>query len=107
MSSVSINLIRRAVARNGYEISQHAERERRNDSLSLADIENAIRTGEVVEEYPDDPRGASCLVFGWAEDGRPVHLVIGFLPCEWVRVITVYVPDPMKWESDWKTRKKG
>ncbi len=104
---MDINLIRRAVALNRYEISQHAERERRNDGLSLADIENAVRIGEVIEDYPDDPRGASCLVFGWARDGRPVHLVIGFLPHEWIRVITVYVPDPMKWESDWKTRKKG
>lgn len=71
---MDINLIRRAVALNRYEISQHAERERRNDGLSLADIENAVRIGEVIEEYPDDLRGASCLVFGWARDGSPVHL---------------------------------
>ena len=104
---VDINFIRRAVASDRYEISQHAERERRNDGLSLEDIESAVRTGEVIEEYPDDPRGASCLVFGRACDGRPVHLVVGFLLYGWVRVITVYVPDPTKWESDWKTRKKG
>jgi hypothetical protein len=36
-----------------------------------------------------------------------MHLVIGFLPREWARIITVYVPDPTKWEADWKTRKKG
>lgn len=107
MLSVNINLIREAVAANRYEVSQHAERERRNDGLSFSDIEHTIQTGEVIEDYPDDPRGASCLVFGRAQDGRPVHLVIGFLPREWVRVITVYVPDPVKWEADWRTRKKG
>lgn len=63
---MGIEFIRRAVALNRYEISQHAERERRNDGLSLADIENAVRIGEVIEEYPDDPRGARCLVFGRA-----------------------------------------
>lgn len=104
---MDINFIRRVVASNRYEISQHAERERRNDGLSLADIEHAVQTGEIIEAYPDDPRGASCLVFGRARDGRPMHLVIGFLPREWARIITVYVPDPTKWEADWKTRKKG
>lgn len=103
---MDISLIVRAVASDRYEISQHAEKERRNDGLSLADIENAIRTGRIIEGYPNDPRGASCLVFGWACDGRPVHLVVGFLPDEWVRIITVYVPDPEKWELDWETRKR-
>lgn len=65
---MDINLIRRAVASDRYEISQHAERERRNDGLSLADIENAVQTGKVIEDYPDDPRGSSCLV--WYSDGR-------------------------------------
>jgi len=84
----------------------HAERERRNDGLSLADIENAVRTGKVIEDYPDDPRGSSCLVFGRARDGRPVHLVVGFLPRGWVRIVTVYVPNAEKWEPDWETRKR-
>lgn len=104
---MDINLIRQAVILGRYEVSQHAERERRNDGLNLADIKNSVQVGGVIEEYPDDPRGASCLVSGRARDGRPVHLVIGFLPREWIRIITVYVPDPKKWESDWKTRKKG
>ena len=103
---MDINLIRRAVASDRYEISHHAERERRNDGLSLADIENAVRTGKVIEDYPDDPRGSSCLVFGRARDGRPVHLVVGFLPRGWVRIVTVYVPNPEKWEPDWETRKR-
>ena len=104
---MDVEIIRRAVASERYEISQHAERERRHDGLTLADLENAIRTGEIIEAYPDDPRGASCLVFGWAHDGRPVHVVVGFLAHGWVRIITVYVPDPARWESDWKTRKRG
>ncbi|MEW6173021.1 MAG: DUF4258 domain-containing protein [Bacillota bacterium] len=104
---MDIKFIRQAVSLERYEISQHAERERRNDGLNLADIENAVRTGEVIEDYPDDQRGASCLVFGWAHDGRPVHLVVGFLLREWIRIITVYVPNPVKWEPDWKTRKRG
>ena len=70
------------------------------------DLESAIQTGEIIEDYPDDPRGPSCVVFGLASDGRPVHLVIGLLPGGWVRFITVYVPDPARWEPGWKTRRR-
>lgn len=103
---MDINLIRQTVASEKYEASQHAEIGRRNDGLSLVDTERAVETGDTIEAYPDDPRGASCLVLGWARDGRPGHLVVGFLPRGWVRIITVYVPDPAKWEPGWKTRKK-
>ena len=105
--SMDISFIRQAVASNRYEISQHADKERRNDDLSFADIENAIETGKIIELYPNDPRGPSCLVFGRARDGRPIHLAIGFLPCNWVRIITVYIPDPEGWGCDWATRRRG
>ncbi|WP_231967983.1 DUF4258 domain-containing protein [Thermanaeromonas toyohensis] len=31
-----------------------------------------------MEEYPEDPRGASCLVLGRTPDGKPLHVVCGF-----------------------------
>ncbi len=103
---MDIEAIHIAIILNWYEISQHAERERHNDYLMLADLENAVLTGEIIEMYPDDPRGASCLISGKTADRSPVHIVIGFLPKGWIRFITVYVPDPNKWEPDWKTRIK-
>ncbi|HHY93587.1 MAG TPA: DUF4258 domain-containing protein [Firmicutes bacterium] len=104
-SSVSMEHLRAAARHELYEISRHAERERQNDDLSLAAVEHVLFSGEVIESYPDDPRGPSCLLCGLAPDGRPVHVVVGFLPTGWIRVITVYVPSPDKWEQDWKTRK--
>lgn len=99
---LDISLIRKALQEECYEISQHAEQERRNDGLSLADVENAVCAGEIIEPYPNDPRGPSCLVYGLAVDGRPVHVVVGILLTGWVRVITVYVPNREHWEDDWK-----
>ncbi|TDA69731.1 MAG: DUF4258 domain-containing protein [Clostridia bacterium] len=87
-------------------MSRHAERERLNDNLTVNDLEDAIASGEVIESYPDDPRGPSCLVCGFTSGGLPAHIVVGFLPSGWVRIITVYVPDPDEWEPDWKTRKR-
>lgn len=103
---MDIEEIVKAIALELYEISQHAERERKNDDLLIADLENAVLTGEIIEDYPTDPRGASCLVSGKSMDGKPVHLVITCLPNDYVRIITVYIPDPVKWEADWKSRKE-
>ena len=75
---MDISSIRKAVLREQYEISHHAEQERRNDNLFIEDMEAAILDGEIIESYPDDPRGPSCLVFGHSNTGRPVHVVVGF-----------------------------
>ena len=46
-----------------YEITFHAQQERLEEDLDLIQIEAAIiEHGELLEEYPDDPRGESCLV---------------------------------------------
>ncbi|MDZ4341552.1 MAG: DUF4258 domain-containing protein [Candidatus Binatia bacterium] len=74
--------------------------------MSLADIEAAILKGEVLEDYPDDPRGESCLILGYAE-ARPIHVVCGYTSTRSIRVITVYLPKPPKWEDERTRRRKG
>ncbi|MBI1748047.1 MAG: DUF4258 domain-containing protein [Acidobacteria bacterium] len=32
--------------------------------IGAEDIEEAIRNGVIIEDYPDDPRGPSCLILG-------------------------------------------
>ena len=29
----------------------------------------------MVEDYPDDSRGHSCLMLGFGKGGRPIHVV--------------------------------
>ncbi len=53
----------------------------------------------IVEKYPDDPRGESCLVLGYTPEGKAVHVV-----CEKNRnghliLITVYIPSMPKWKD--------
>lgn len=61
----------------------------------MASVRQAVLAGEMIEDFPDDPRGHSCLVLGWT-GGKPVHVVCGMTEDEAV-FITVYVPDPAKW----------
>ena len=42
--------------------------------ITPADVRTVIEAGEIIENYPDDVRGLSCLMLGFAKR-RPVHVV--------------------------------
>lgn len=102
---MDIDQIKDKIAQGRYTIAFTHTEKLRQRRIRLADIEQAAETGIIIEEYPTDPRGASCLVFGLA-GARPLHLVCGRLEAEEILIITAYEPDPTEWEHDWKTRKK-
>lgn len=98
--------IRGQIKRDNYEFSIHAEREREDEHILVEELEQSVASGELLEEYPDDPRGHSCLILGFAEDGRAIHSIWGLLPDGRGRVITVYLPLPPRW-IDPRTRRRG
>lgn len=95
--------IREKVRREEYEISFHAEKERYAEDIAIHEIETAIYNGEILEDYPNDPRGPSCLVLGYSQN-RSMHIVCGYTSTKWLRIITVYIPKLPKW-SDERTRR--
>ncbi|HEY8692656.1 MAG TPA: DUF4258 domain-containing protein, partial [Chloroflexota bacterium] len=62
-----------------------------------------LADGEILEDYPEDPRGPSALVLGHASAKRPLHVVCAFDPSGTLLVITVYEPEPPNW-LDERTR---
>ena len=69
-------------------------------------IESAIKSGRIIEDYPDDSPLPSSLILGTIGD-NPVHLVVAFDKDNgYCIIITVYSPDSTEWEIDWKTRRK-
>jgi hypothetical protein len=90
--------IKALVRQRRYKTSHHAEVERESETITIDDIKTAILNGELLEDYPNDPRGHSCLMLGTAEDGRPLHIVLTILTqVEEVLIITIYVPTLPKW----------
>ena len=65
------------------------------DSVSAAD--EAINNGEIIEDYPDDKYGPSCLIFGMTAKQRPLHIQCSYPTRPLLKVITVYEPDPAEW----------
>ena len=73
--------------------------------IRRAEVSEAIGHGEIVEDYPEDARGHSCLLLGFGINGRPVHVVCA--PKEdYLAVITAYIPDEREWSRGFKTRVK-
>jgi len=82
----------------------HTERLRER-RIGAEHIEEAICNGVIIENYSDDPRGASCLILGRSVS-RPLHVVCRRLEEQQILIITAYEPDPAEWESDWRTRRR-
>jgi hypothetical protein len=71
------------------------------------DVIDATRCGDVIEDYPTDPRGASCLALITVGNDRPVHAVWAFDEGSGRAIlITVYRPDPTRWSDDFRHRRR-
>lgn len=92
-----IDEIRRRVARGDFEFSQHAVDQAIIRHISVQELREAIAGGDVIEVYPEDKYGPSCLIFGVTRAGRPVHVQCSDPSRPTVKIITVYEPDPALW----------
>jgi hypothetical protein len=92
---MTIELIQQKVKSGDYFFSKHGDDERKNDNLTILEVEEAILNGIILENYKDDKRGKSCLVVGFTSLGKPIHVVCG-VNYENLVIITVYIPTPPK-----------
>ena len=90
--------IRNKVRARRYEFSKHAVDQVIVRNISVAEFEEAIRDrSEIIEDYPDDKYGPSCLILGFTENGRPIHVQCSHATRRLVKVITLYEPNPGEW----------
>jgi hypothetical protein len=94
----SIEDIRDRVRRRQYELSKHAVDQSIIRDIRVSEIEDAVLSrSEVIEDYPDDERGPSCLVLGFTRSGRTLHIQVSYPTRPVLKVITLYEPDPELW----------
>lgn len=89
--------IRTKVAEGRFELSRHAADQSILRGITVSEIGEAIANGEVIEDYPDDKYGPSCLIFGVTGAGRPVHVQCSYPSRPTLKIITLYEPDPLRW----------
>lgn len=93
-------------AQEDLRVTQHAQQEMAEEEILLADILAVLRKGRILEHYPDHRRGSCCLLCGYTESGRPLHLVCTTMQSP-VILITVYEPKLPKWETPTQRGKKS
>ena len=102
---MEINDIKKRVGQGKFKLSFTHTEKLRERKIEIRELEQAISVGDIVEDYPTDLRGPSCLILGYTEEGRPLHMVCGIMGKE-LLIITAYEPDTREWETDWKTRRR-
>jgi hypothetical protein len=72
--------------------------------ITPQEVERVVMTGELVEDYPHDTRGHSCLFLGFGDANRAIHVVCS-RKTDYLAVITAYLPDTEQWSSDYRRRR--
>lgn len=91
MSLSDINRIREKIRLRQYDMSAHAMEEMAEDMLTIWDVEEAVRNGQVIRVEKDDPRGTKYIVVGAALDRETSVGVVGrFASTGRYLIITVY-----------------
>jgi hypothetical protein len=100
-----INLVRQAAAKHLLFLP-HALHQMNSPTrmISTQEVRTVIFQGEIIEDYPEDARGHSCLMLGYGDSGRPIHVVYAPKP-DYLAVITAYLPAKSQWLADWRTRR--
>ena len=102
-----LSLVRLAAAKKRLFLP-HALRQmlRPDRMISTAEVRSVIEQGEVIEDYSEDPRGHSCLMFGKGGiGGRAIHVVCSPKD-DYLAIITAYLPDRKEWSPDFRVRLK-
>lgn len=94
---VDLDEIKSKVGRDEIEYSKHAVDQALLRHISVQELREAVATSEVIEDYPADKYGPSCLLLGFTATARPIHVQVSYPSRPVIKIITVYQPDPERW----------
>ncbi|MBY0266645.1 MAG: DUF4258 domain-containing protein [Burkholderiales bacterium] len=106
--SATFAAIRKLIELRDLRISEHGYDELAEDGLTVTEVLGGITDAQVIEDYPDYPKGPSVLVLQFDQEGRPIHSVWG-IPKGHTRpavLVTAYRPDPARWNAAFTERRK-
>lgn len=101
----SIEEIQRQLAQGEFEFSRHAFRRAVERNISEAEIRQAGTTTQLVEDYPTDKYSPSCLLLGFTDTGRVLHLQVSRAETKLTKIVTLYEPSPHDWDLSFTQRR--
>jgi len=108
MAEESILRLVRQSARKKILFLPHAVRQMSHPGrmITAQDVRRVVMSGEIIEDYPEDARGHSCLLLGGGADGRKIHVVCA-PRAAYLAIITAYLPDPGEWDPELRVRRQS
>ncbi len=96
--------IKKRVKAGEYRLTVHGFERCVERNISPDEIKDVILSGEIIENYPEDKYGPSCLIYGTTETGKILHVQCSMEP---VWIITAYDPTlkPEEWDASLKRRR--
>jgi hypothetical protein len=83
----------------------HAVQRMFERNISARKVAQALQLGETIEDYAAEMPEAGRLILGF-QGKRPFHIVASENPeTNETTIITVYIPDPGRWNKDFKRRR--
>jgi len=88
-------------------ISEHGYDELADDGLTAREVLDGVKSGIIVEEYLNYPKGPCILLLQQGRSGNPIHVVWGIpkghdTP---VVLVTAYRPEPERWDETFLRRR--
>ncbi|MXX12224.1 MAG: DUF4258 domain-containing protein [Gemmatimonadetes bacterium] len=92
-----LNLIRSQLSSGEFSFSRHALKRVVERNISETEIKQVGMNANIIEEYPEDKYSPSCLLLGFTQTGRPLHIQVSLADTNFVKIITLYEPDTAEW----------
>jgi len=92
-----IDEIAKKIEVDQFEYSKHAVDQSIIRRISVKEVREIFTNAEIIEDYPADKYGPSCLIFGRTIAGRPIHIQCSYPSRPLIKVITLYEPHPATW----------
>ncbi len=103
---VVLDSIRARIKARHYLLTKHAADQLITRDIGIAEVEQALLgEAELIEDYPQDKYGPSCLILGYTDAGRALHVQCAHSDPTLVKIVTVYEPDPARW-TDMRIRRR-
>jgi len=105
MTMKTLEQVQKQLSLGQFEFSKHAFKRAVERNISDFEIRQAGERATIIEDYPTDKYSPSCLLLGFTETGRPLHIQISLMDSELVKIITLYQPNELEWTDNYSKRR--
>lgn len=100
-----LSVVRAQLAEGTFEFTQHALKRVVERNIANGEIHEAGAQAVIIEDYPSDKYGPSCLLLGFTGANRPLHIQVTRRAGPRLKIITLYEPEPTDWVNFIERRK--